>query len=150
MTLLYETAKSHIGTINNTVTEVIMPNDTPKTTIYIQAIITTDAVPDFSFFNQLSNAKDQVGSSETSPLMECIAADSSQSKPRYNGEREGDPNKPITGPQIKLVKSIIDSGKFTLPNLLEAYHVSSLSQLTDEDVQKIVKESKKKSNPDYF
>lgn len=121
-----------------------MPNDTPKTTIYLQAIITTDAVPDFSFFNQLSNARIQaVPSAETPTLLENVVEETNKPKPKFNGEREGDPNKPITGPQIGLVKKIIEKGKFELPEILEAYHVSKLSDLSDADVQSILKASKK-------
>jgi len=37
-----------------------MPNENPKTTIYLQAIITTDAVPDFSFFRKLTDEASKV------------------------------------------------------------------------------------------
>ena len=121
-----------------------MQNDTPKTTIYLQAIITTDAVPDFSFFNQLSNVKVQAAPSQETPtLLENVVEETNKPKPKFSGEREGDPNKPITGPQIGLVKKIIEKGKFDLPEILEAYHVSELSKLSDADVQSILKASKK-------
>ena len=123
-----------------------MPSDTPKTTIYLQAIITTDAVPDFSFFKQLSsNAKVQAApSTETSPLLENVVEDSNKPKPKFSGEREGDPNKPITERQIGFLNKLIEQGKTNLPMIQAAYHVSDLPELTDADVQQIAKEAKKR------
>ena len=122
-----------------------MPNDTPKTTIYLQAIITTDAVPDFSFFNQLSNARIQVAPSpETPTLLDNIVAESKPPKPKFSGEREGDPNKPITERQIGFLSKLIEQGKTSLPKIQAAYHVSDLPELTDADVQQIAKEARKR------
>ena len=65
-----------------------MQNETPKTTIYLQAIITTDAVPDFSFFNQLSNARIQTAPSpETPTLLENVVEETSKPKQKFSGER---------------------------------------------------------------
>ena len=120
-------------------------SDTPKTTIYIQAIITTDAVPDFSFFNQLSNAKVQAAPSQETPtLLENVVEETSKPQNKFSGEREGDPNKPITVPQIGFLKKLIEQGKTSLPKIQAAYHVSVLPELTDADVQQIAKEAKKR------
>ena len=121
-----------------------MQNETPKTTIYLQAIITTDAVPDFSFFNQLSKSNVQVASSESSPLLDNIVAESNPPKPTFSGEREGDPNKPITERQIGFLKKLIEQGKTSLPKIQAAYHVSDLPELTDADVQQIAREAKRR------
>lgn len=162
---------------------------TPKTTIYIQAIITTDAVPDFSFFNKLANIQNQanlesapkeistllteVANQQTVPMKQptsivkspisaeapenatmkqqsALPVKKTQAPPKFSGEREGDPNKPITERQIGLVKNLIRQGTAKLHEIQKSYHVSDLPELTDADVQKILRDSKKKSNPDFF
>ena len=71
-------------------------------------------------------------------------AESNPPKPKFSEEREGDPNKPITERQIGFVQGLINKGKAKLSEILEAYHVSNLPELTDADVQQIAKEAKKR------
>ena len=126
-----------------------MENESIKTTIYLQAIITTNAAPDFSFFNKIADLQNQatleVATKEESPLLTGVTAEKQQPKtPKQSREREGDPNKPITGPQIGLVKTICEQDKLKLSDVLDAYHVSDVTKLSDADVQSILKESKEK------
>jgi hypothetical protein len=74
----------------------------------------------------------------------AVAVEKNHTAPSKPSERMGNPNKPITVPQIELVKKIIDRGSFSLPEILDGYNVSELSKLSDADVQSIVKESKRR------
>ena len=111
-----------------------MPNDIPKTTLYIQAILTTDSMPDFSFFRQLSNAKAHVASENMPALLENVVEEN-KPKNKFKEERKGNPNRPISSGQIRFVKSLADEGRFNLMDILQAYHVADLSELTDADAQ---------------
>ncbi len=149
-----------------------METESIKTTIYLQAIITTNAAPDLSFFKKIADLQDQANlestPKEVSPLLtevttqqQSLPAETQppvpaekttvpvakpQTKPTFTGKRLGNPNKPITERQISLINKIIDEGTFTLPEILEAYHATSLSNLTDENVQKILGESNERKN----
>lgn len=123
-----------------------MSHDTPKTTIYLQAIITTDAVPDFSFFNQLAkkeldNAKIRVAASESSPLLSKVKEETPA--PRFP-KHDGDNSKPVTEGQIKFVESLAKQGKYDLEKLLASYDVSDVSQLTHAQAQSIFDKYKNK------
>jgi len=125
-----------------------MENESIKTTIYLQAIITTNAAPDFSFFNKIADLQNQatleVATKEESPLLTEVTAEKQPKTPKQSREREGDPNKPITERQIGLVKTICEQDKLKLSDVLDAYHVSDVTKLSDADVQSILKESKEK------
>lgn len=126
-----------------------MENESIKTTIYLQAIITTNAAPDFSFFKKIADLQEQatleVATREDSPLLTEVTAEKQQpNSSKHSREREGDPNKPITGPQITLVKSICEQDKIKLSDVLDAYNVPDVTKLSDADVQSILKESKEK------
>ena len=115
-----------------------MPNDIPKTTLYIQAILTTDSMPDFSFFRQLSNAKAHVASEDAPAPLEKVVEEN-KPKSKFNAERKGNPNRPISDGQIRFVKSLADEGRFNVMDVLQAYNVADLTELTDADAQAIFK-----------
>ena len=149
-----------------------MEQESIKTTIYLQAIITTNAAPDFSFFKKIADLQNQANlesaPKEVSPLLtevtmqpQTLPAETQtsapvekttvpvmkpQTKPKFNSKRVGNPNKPITERQIILVNKIINEGKFSLPEILETYHATNLSNLTDADVQGILDESDNRKN----
>ena len=131
-----------------------MNTENKRTTIYIQAVITTDAVPDLSFFKRLAGTtnvkvednvsqEDNVeqGGNESQLFKEVARNLSSAPQKRYD-RRIGNPSKTISGKQIEFINTLASRGKFNIPYILETYNVGSLSELTDAQAQQIFEKYK--------